>query len=45
MNKITSYYIDDNNVLHTYCGNYKHLTISDVKSEKKAIKLIKELNK
>ena len=43
--KITNYYIDDNNVLHTYCGDYKHLTISDVKSEKIAKELIKEMEK
>ena len=43
--KITSYYIDDNNVLHTYCGGYKHIIISDVKSEKIAEELIKEMEK
>ena len=41
--KITSYYIDDSNTMHTYSGNYKHITISDVKNEKIAEKLIKEL--
>ena len=43
--KITSYYIDDSNTMHTYSGNYKHITISDVKNEKIAEELIKELNK
>ena len=31
---ITSYYIDDNNTLHTYIGDLKHITISDVKTDK-----------
>ena len=43
--EITSYYIDNNNVLHTYCGDYKHITISDVISDKSAKELIEELNK
>jgi hypothetical protein len=42
--KITSYYIDENNTMHTYCGNLKHVTISDVMSEDEAEALIDELN-
>ena len=41
--KITDYYIDDNKTLHTYIGNLKHVTISDVKNDKQAKRLIKEL--
>ena len=48
MEKITSYYIDDKNTMHTYIevkGLYlKHITISDVKNDKKANELINELN-
>jgi hypothetical protein len=42
--KITSYYIDENNTMHTYCGDLKHITISDVMSEEEAEELIYELN-
>ena len=42
--KITSYYIDDNNVLHTYIGDFKHITLLDVKSDIRANELIDELN-
>ena len=42
--KITSYYIDEGNVLHTYIGEYKHITISSVKSKKIAIEIIKQEN-
>jgi hypothetical protein len=42
--KITSYYIDENNTMHTYCGDLKHVTISDVMSEDEAEALIDELN-
>jgi len=42
--KITSYYIDDNNVLHTYCGNLKHFTFEEVYSDKQAERLIDEIN-
>ena len=49
MEKITSfkvhYYIDDKNTMHTYIGNKKHITISDVKNDKQAEQIIKELNK
>lgn len=41
--KITSYYIDENNVLHTYIGNTKHVTISDVFSDKEALEIIEKL--
>ena len=44
MNQITSYYIDDNNVLHTYIGDIKHVTISEVFSEEQAESIIDELN-
>ena len=43
--KITSYYIDDNNTLHTYIGELKHITISDVKTDKRAEYIITEMNK
>ena len=42
--KITSYYIDEENIMHTYIGNVKHITISDVFSEDMANELIEELN-
>lgn len=42
---ITSYYIDDNNVLHTYIGEAAHVTISDVMSDQQANQIIDELNK
>ena len=35
MGKITSYYIDDKNTMHTYIGDLKHITISSVKMIKK----------
>jgi hypothetical protein len=41
---ITSYYIYDNNVMHTYIGDLKHVTISDVFSDEEAESLIDELN-
>lgn len=42
--KITSYYIDDNYVMHTYIGNEKHITISDVFTDDDAERLINELD-
>jgi len=42
--KITSYYIDENKVLHTYIGNSKHVTISDVTTDEQAQQLIDEEN-
>jgi hypothetical protein len=42
--KITSYYIDDNNTMHTFCGMLEHITISDVMSDDEAEALIDELN-
>lgn len=42
--KITSYYIDENNTLHTYCGEVKHITISNVMSDEEANSLIDEEN-
>ena len=44
MEKITSYYIDDKNTMHTYIGDLKHITISSVKNDKQANELINELN-
>ena len=40
--KITSYYIDDKNTLHTYINKKKHITICNVKNDKDAERLIKE---
>lgn len=42
--KITSYYIDDNNVMHTYCGDMEHITISGVYTDEQAERLIDEEN-
>jgi hypothetical protein len=42
--KITSYYIDANNTMHTFCGMLEHITINDVMSEDEAERLIDELN-
>ena len=42
--KITSYYIDDNYVLHTYIGNKKHITISNVFNEDQAEELVNQLD-
>jgi hypothetical protein len=43
--KITNYYIDGKNVLHTFIGNLKHITFKNVYSEDQAKKLIAEENK
>jgi len=43
--EIDGYYISDDNELHTYIGNEKHFVISDVKTDKQANEIIKELNK
>lgn len=43
--EITSYYIDDNDTLHTYIGETKHVTISCVTSDEMAEELIDEINK
>ncbi len=43
--KITSYYIDDKNRLHTFINEKKHFTITNVKNDKQAKRIIKELNK
>ena len=42
--KITTYYIDDNNTMHTYIGDKKHITISGVENDTQAEELINELN-
>tara|TARA_R100000781_G_scaffold86768_1_gene53416 strand:+ start:447 stop:593 length:147 start_codon:yes stop_codon:yes gene_type:complete len=42
--KITTYYIDDNNTMHTYIGDKKHITISGVENDNQAERLINELN-
>jgi hypothetical protein len=44
MQIITSYYIDENNVLHTYIEDKKHITISDIFTDEQAEEMIKELN-
>lgn len=44
MYEITSYYIDDNNNLHTYIGELKHVTISNVYSEDEAEGIVNDLN-
>ena len=53
--EVTSYYIDDKQTLHTYVstrhflgrklgrGQRKHITISNVTSDKQAMKLIAEI--
>ena len=43
--KITSYNIDNDNVLHTWINNLKHVTITNVKSDKQANRIINELDK
>ena len=42
--KITSYTIDDNNVMHTYIGDLKHVTVNDVTSDEQAERLCNELD-
>lgn len=42
--QITSYHIDDNNVLHTYIGEAEYFSISEVYTEEQAEDLINELN-
>jgi hypothetical protein len=42
--RITSYYIDDNYVMHTYIGNEKHITISNVFTDNDAEELINQIN-
>ena len=44
MQKIDSFYIDDNNVLHTYIGDLKHITFEDVTSIEQAQNIISDLN-
>ena len=45
MNKIiTSYFIDDNSTLHTFIGDLKHITFSNVDSISEAELLIEEEN-
>lgn len=41
---IDSYYIDDNATLHTYIGELKHITFSNVDSIAEAEELIREEN-
>jgi hypothetical protein len=43
--QITSYYIDENNTMHTYIGELKHFTISEIYTEEQAEEIINELNK
>ena len=42
--KITSYYIDDDHVLHTFIGNMEHVFITDVYSDEEAENIIEDLN-
>jgi hypothetical protein len=42
--KITSYYIDENYIMHTYIGNEKYVTISNVFTDDDAERLINELD-
>lgn len=42
--RITSYYIDDNYVLHTYIGDEKHYTFSNVFDDDQAEELINQIN-
>ena len=42
--QITSYYIDENYVLHTYIGEEKHYTFSNVFSDEQAEELIKQID-
>ena len=44
MEKIDSYYIDDNNVLHTFIGDLKHITFEGVTSNEQAETIIFDLN-
>lgn len=45
MNKtITSYFIDNNSTLHTFIGDLKHITFSNVDSISEAELLIEEEN-
>ena len=41
---IDSYYIDDNKILHTFIGDVKHVTFSNVDNLLQAKELIKEEN-
>lgn len=42
---IESFYIDDKNVMHTYIANGKaHITISNIKNNKKAWEFIEKYN-
>lgn len=45
MLEITAYYIDENNTLHTYIGEYKHITISEVYTDSQAEEIVYEINK
>ena len=44
MEKINSYYIDGNNVLHTFIGDLKHITFADITSNEQAESIIDDLN-
>ena len=44
MEKIDNYYIDENNVLHTFIGDLKHITFEDVLSNEQAECIIADLN-
>tara|TARA_X000001382_G_scaffold93690_2_gene68247 strand:+ start:1520 stop:1711 length:192 start_codon:yes stop_codon:yes gene_type:complete len=40
MKQITNYHIDDNRVLHTFVGDTKHITFSNVDSDFQARELV-----
>jgi hypothetical protein len=44
MQKINSYYIDENKVLHTFIGDLKHITFEDITSNEQAESIIADLN-
>lgn len=44
MEKINSYHIDENNVLHTFIGDLKHITFQDITSNEQAESIIADLN-
>ena len=44
MEKINSYYIDENNVLHIFIGDLKHITFQDITSNEQAESIIADLN-
>lgn len=41
---VTSYYIDENKILHTFIGELKHLTFENVQTEEQAEEIINQIN-